>query len=221
MPSTGTGRRVGVTFTGAVIAARPELPRSAAADVSGDYFWGTGVAQPPPPLEIPICWFTAPVRLRLEPPVNVATATQPGGTSSRLVDKGSVAEFTVYPTSVALTSIIDADPANFTGWTIAYKAQPATRAPELHLDLMHRTDLERIRILGITRGRRIRITGVPDEFPVGAADLIVAGIGHEVGLARRRVRLTTQPVAGLVSGAPGPWFYLDSSATDSTDAVPF
>lgn len=221
MASTGRGRLVGVDFPGAALVPQPDLPYGVAAAVTNEYFWGTGVAAPPPPVEIPICWLTSPVPLRLEQAVNDATVSQAGGAESHAEDSASVTDYTVNEFTETLYTRIAADARNLAQHAVTYGAEPRMRSPELVLDLMHRTDVERWRILRVQQGQRILLTDVPAEFPVGADSLVVSGIRHEVGLAVRRVHWTTSPVVGSTPGVPGPWFYTDDSLTDGTDLLPF
>lgn len=221
MPSTGRGRLLGVDFDGDALIADPTSPYGQAARVTNEYFWAAGIAAPPPPTEIPLCWFTQPVPLRLERAVNDATVTQSDGAESHAEDADSVDDYTVNSFAATLSTRTAADARNLASHTVRYGAEPRTRSPQLTLDLMHRTDIERWRILRVRQGDRITLTGVPAEFPTGADSLVISGIQHQIGLTVRRVQWTTTAVVGSTPGVPGPWFYTDDSLSDGTDLLPF
>lgn len=230
MSSTARGRLLQADLMAGAGRALSEMLRpgmhvpgsdTTAATVLNDYWWGTGVAAPPAPVQIPICWLSMPVRLRMEPPVNRATVDRPEASTAYRTDRPSLDEYGSYPFEATLTTLTDADPANLAAWVLTYRSQPQMSAPSLTIDLLYRTDSERRLILGVTIGRRIQLTGVPAEFPEGASSLIITGIQHTIGVAARRVTWTTDPVPGAVPGVPGPWFYLDTSVLDGTDVVPF
>jgi len=176
---------------------------------------------PPPPIDIPICWLSNPVNLRLERPFNYAAVTPQGFPTATKRDADSIAEVGVCPFEAALHTPIAADAANLANWIVTYQATPRTRAPSLLIDLMYRTDQERILLRRIERNMRIRLTGTPAEFPEGANSLVVTGITNELGLAVRQITLTTTYVLGSTPGVPGPWFRTDVSATDGTHVVPY
>lgn len=230
MPATGRGQLLranpmavpGRAFS-ALLRPAMHVPGSdtTAAAVLNDYWWGTGTAVALPPVQIPICWLSMPVRLRLEEPVNTATVARANGVTTYAVDRPSVAEFGAYPFEATLATLDETDPANLAAWVLAYKAEPKTSAPELTIDLLYRTDSEKRLILGAGIGRRIQLTGVPDEFPEGASSLVITGRAHTIGVGVRRITWTTDPVLGEVPGTPGPWFRLDSSYLDGTDVLAF
>lgn len=176
---------------------------------------------PPPPFDIPICWLSNDVMLRLEKPVNFAAVTVNGGATATKTDIASRDEYGSFPFTATLHTPIAADAANLAVWTIAYRATPRTRAPELIIDLMYRSDEERIFLRRIERNCRIRLTGVPAEFPEGASSLVVSGITNEIGYAVRRLTFTTDYVLGIVPGVPGPWFRTDVSSLDGPHVVPY
>lgn len=215
---TGSGRALA-----AMLRPQMHIPGSdtTAATILGDYWWGTGTAAPLPPVQIPICWLSMPVRLRMEQPVDQTTIDRPGGVPTYAIDRASIAEYGVYPFDATLATATAADPANLASWVLTYRSQPQMSAPSLTIDLLYRTDSEKRLVLGVAIGRRIQLTGVPAEFPEGASSLIVTGIQHTVGVTVRRVTWTTDPVPGTDPGVPGPWFYLDSSALGGSDVVPF
>lgn len=183
---------------------------------------GPALGLPPPPIEIPLCWLSQPVTFRLEKPYTTATVTRTGHGTTRAVNRAALADTGDQTFEATLDSACSADAGVLAHFTTSYRAEPLNRCPELILDLMHRTDEERIRILSIQRGQRIRIVGVPDEFPEGAASLIVSGISDDIGVMSRRVRLTTRAVIGVEPGIPGPWWRAGSSpALGSNHIIPF
>lgn len=182
---------------------------------------GLSIGLPPVPVEIPLCWLSQTVPLRLEKPYTTAEVTRLGHGPVYDTNRPARTAFGDQAFTATLDTACSADPAVLASWTVTYRAEPRTRSPELILSLLHRTDAERVRILQIQRNQRIRLTGVPPEFPEGAADLIVSGITDEIGVAARRVRLTTRPVIGVVPGAAGPWFRVGNSAVGGTHIVPF
>jgi len=197
-----------------------DVPSGAAATVLNDYWWGTGTITPPAPVKIPICWLSQPVRLRLDPPVNAATVSVPGGPTGRYKDDASIASTrSRFAFTATLTTVTPSDATNLAHWVVTYGIGQRTHSPELTIDLLYRTDAEKIRLLRITRGRRIEITGVPDNFPEGAAHQIVTGITHEIGLRVRRMRLTTAAVVGGEPGVAGPWVRLGASRPGGTDSL--
>lgn len=176
---------------------------------------------PPPPIDIPICWLSGSVSLRLDKPINFAAVTQYGKATATKTHTASIDEVGSQPFTATLYTPITADAANLATWTIAYRLTPRMRAPSLTVDLMYRTDDERILLRRIERNQRIRLTGVPAEFPEGASSLVVSGLTHEIGYATRRLTFTTAYVLGANPGIPGPWFRTDVSATDGTHVVPY
>lgn len=185
---------------------------------SGQFGFNTGAAVipgPPAPVEIPLCWFTQPVRLRLERPFTTASVSQPGyGTA--FATAGAASDF---PFTATLSSATAGDAQSLADWTVAYRGLALTRCPELTLDLMIRSTAEKVMLLRVEKNQRIKITGVPGEFPQGAAHLIVSGINNEMGVLKRRLRWTTRPVIGTAPGVSGPWFYLGASAWDGPDII--
>jgi hypothetical protein len=172
---------------------------------------------PPAAVEIPLCWFTQPLRLRMDKPYTTATVDQPNfGTA---YDSSGAAQDS--PFRATLQSITPGVAQNLATFTVTYRAEALTRCPELHLDLMHRTVAERVKLLRVRKNQRIHITGTPPEFPVGAEHLIVSGIVNEIGTQRRRIRWTTRPVIGTAPGVSGPWFYPGASTWGSSDAFIF
>lgn len=192
----------------------PVWPRLGAS--RGDTGLGTGL--PPPPVEIPLCWLTTPVRLRLEKPYTTAAVAR-FGHGTAYASNGTARidqQFTA-----TLDTACTADPAVLASWTVTYRAEARTRSPELILNLLIRSDVEKALILAVERNQRIRLTGTPPEYPEGAADLIVSGITDEIGVLARRVRWTTRPVIGVDPGTAGPWFRVGNSAVGGTHIIPF
>jgi hypothetical protein len=187
--------------------------------------WDTAVVTDyrPPPTEIPICWLTGDVTLRLDQPFNYAEVTQSGANAASDRNASAIAEVGVFPFYATLSTIIEADTASLASWIVDYQAAPRMRAPTLTIDLLAsgRTDTEIAMLLGIRRFSRIRLTGVPAEFPEGASSLIVTGSTHDRGVRVRRLKLTTRSVIGSTPGTPGPWFRIGSSLIDGTDVIPF
>ncbi len=227
MRSTGQGYRLrsdlpafpGDRFAG-LLRPRADVPNGAAATVLNDYWWGTGTVTPLSPIQIPICWLSQPVKLRLEQPINAATVSVPGGPTGRYRDDASIAVTRArFPFTATLTTNTPSDATNLAHWVVTYGAEQRTRSPQLIIDLLYRTNAEKIRLLRITLGRRIEITGVPDNFPEGAAHLVVTGITHEIGLRTRRMLLTTSAVIGAEPGTAGPWFRLGASRPDGSDSL--
>lgn len=227
MRSTGQGQRLKSkppAFPGDRFAAslrpRADVPNGAAATVLNDYWWGSGTITPPAPIKIPICWLSQPVKLRLERPINAATISVPGGTTGRYKDDASIAAVrSRYPYTATLTTVTPSDATNLAHWVVTYGVEQRTRSPQLIIDLLYRTDAEKIRLLRITLGRRIEITDVPDNFPEGAAHLLVIGITHEIGLRTRRMLLTTTAIIGSDPGVAGPWTRLGHSRLDGSDSL--
>lgn len=177
---------------------------------------GTSVIPgPPAPAEIPMCWLTQPVQLRLERPFTTAVVSQPGfGTAFATANATSD-----YPFSANLSSATGGDAQNLADWVVAYRALALTRSPVLILDLMIRSDAERVMLLRIERNQRVKITGTPPEYPQGAQHLIVSGITNTVGVVARKLRFTTRAVIGTTPGVSGPWFYYGASAWDGPDVI--
>lgn len=185
-------------------------------------FDAKAVADPQPaPTQIPICWLSQPVQLRLEQPYNYAEVGQANGTRAVANDADSVSEVGTFAFTATLNTMLDADPAALATWTVAYQATPRVGAPTLIIDLLYRTEAEISMLLRIDRHQRIQLTGVPPEFPEGASNLVITGRTNELAVNRRRITFTTAPVIGLTAGIPGPWFRVDASLLDGSDILPF
>lgn len=174
----------------------------------------------PPPTDIPLLWLSQPIAFRPDPPYNDAEVSGPTATA-RARDRASVDEFGSNPFTASLSTVLPDDAANLASWTVDQRSTPRMRCPQLTINLLYRTDDEIRLLLGIRRNRRIRITGVPANWPEGADSLIVAGITHELGVAVRLMHITTRAIVGTTAGVPGPWFRLGSSALGGSDLVPF
>lgn len=175
----------------------------------------------PAPVEIPLHWLTTPVRLRLEQPVTTSAVDNAGFGTAYDSDSTALATYGDFPFAASLQSATSQDGPNLASWSVTYRSTPLTRAPELTIDLMHRTDPERATLLQLQRHQRIRLIQTPPEFPQGATELIISGITHEIGVTQRRIRFTTRPVIGTSVGVSGPWFRLGVSALDGTDHLLF
>jgi len=172
----------------------------------------------PPAAEFPVCWFSDPISLRLLRPYNHAEVTQVDGVTARADNTTSIATYgAVYPFTATLSTAVDADPENLASWTVTYNGNPRTTAPSLSVQLLYRTDAEKLQILQVGRGQRIRLTGLPIQWPESAKTLVVAGIRHQASIAGHTVTWTTTPVVGSVDGIPGPWFRWGSSSRGGTD----
>jgi hypothetical protein len=175
----------------------------------------------PVPFDIPVCWLTPPVTLRMEQPYTTAAVSRDGGGTYRDVNTGNRDEYGDFQYTADLATFTDRDPANLAHWTVTYRSVPRTRCSQIVVNLMFRTDTERVALLRIPRWSRIQLTGVPPEFPEGANSLVVAGTKHQISLAGHLLYFTTGPVIGAVAGVPGPWFRYGSSSWGGTDVIPF
>lgn len=174
----------------------------------------------PAPVEIPVCWLGDTISLRLEKPLTTARVSRSGSTAISRND-AALATFGDNPFTALLSTVTGADPSNLAHWTITYRAAALMRSPGFTINLLIRSDDEKLMLLRIVHGQRIKLTGVPPEFPEGASSLVVTGIGHDIGVTKRTIRFTTSQVIGVAPGVPGPWFRLGSSSTGGTDIVPF
>ncbi len=196
----------------------PRWPRLGARQ--GDTTSSIGLA--PAPVEIQLCWLSQPVRLRLERPFTTAAVSRYGrATAYAFATDAARAASGDQAFSATLDCACSADPSVLASWTVNYRAEQLTRSPELVINLMHRTDPERAKILSLQRHQRIKLIGVPPEFPVGADTPVISGITDDIGTAVRRVRLTTRAVVGVSPGVAGPWFRAGSSLVGGDHAVPF
>lgn len=175
---------------------------------------------PPTPVQIPMSWLRGSAVFRQDPPYARAGVTQVGGATARSSNPAAAVNGREWVFTAAVDSIVDVDPANLAAWVTAYYDARLPRAPAFTLLLNDRTPTEIWRILGVTQGRRISITGT-SGWPDGSTELVVEGITHTVLADVRLVRWACAPIVGVTVGTPGPWFYSDSSSTSGTDAIPF
>lgn len=179
---------------------------------------GAGVASDP--ASIPVTWLSQPLTLRLQQPITHAEVTQTDGSTAR-ADATTLATYGVFPFTATLSTAVDADATNLAHWTVTYNATPRMTSPSIVINLLYRSDDEKWTLLNIGRGRRIRITGLPTQWPTGADTLVVRGIRHETTEFTRALSWVTEPVVGTTAGVPGPWFRWDSSGFGGTDIRPF
>jgi hypothetical protein len=176
----------------------------------------------PLPFEIPICWFTGKVNLKLDQPFTTAAVSTDAGTYPyRNAHVANRDEYGDFPFTATLATGVLTDASNLAHWTITYRSTPRMRGPALWINLLMRSDAEKLALLRLARWSRFVITGVPAEFPEGASSLILAGMTHHIGVASRLIRITTASVIGSTPGVPGPWFrYGSSSWGSATDSIP-
>lgn len=193
----------------------------------GRHPWGADTTGPVggraiEPVAIPACWFSQPLTLRLDKPLNHAEVTQFDGNTARADNQTSITTYNgVFPFFATLTTAVDADTTNLAHWTVTFNPDPRMRSPRLVLNLLYRTDAEKLTILGVTRGKRIRITDLPIQWPSGAGTLVMAGATHTASTKGRILEWTTAPVIGSTAGIPGPWFRRGTSSRGGTDTRPF
>lgn len=220
MPSSGLGRRL---FAGGDLIGDDDLlpamrrTQTAPPAVLGNYWWGSGT---PAVAEIPVTWLSGDMTLRLERPYTHAEVTQAQGSTAR-ADATTVDIYSVFPFTATLNTAVDADATNLAHWTVTYNANPRMRCPSLTVNLLYRTTAEKAFLLGIGRGRRIRITGLPAQWPEGADTLVVRGIQHQIATYGHSITFVTGPAVGAVPGQPGPWFRWNTSNWGGTDVRPF
>lgn len=209
-----------------------ERPTQAASLVVNDWFWGSG---PPDVTIIPWTWLQTPIELRADQPINSAAVTRVDQATAYSNSTTSQATYGTFAVSAQLDTASPDDAANFAAFLTTYYANPLLRAPTFTLSLVHRTDEERWRILGREIGDRFTlgpgtvqdyvghttVLPVPVGLPAGALSLVIEGIHHESSVTDRTVEWTTAPLIGSVAGVEGPWFRLNYSALDGTDALPF
>lgn len=193
------------------------------------------VARAPDPTLIPWTWLQPSLQMRTDQPINSAQITRAGGLTYTKDAYTSQSTFGVYAASATVDSIVPDDPANFANFLTVYFASPLTYVPVFTLSLVPRTDAERIIILGLEIGTRVTLgqgtvvdgTGnttvltVPGTVPAGAVSSVIEGIRHYSSATDRVVQWTMAPLLGVTPGTEGPWFRLDVSALDGSDAVPF
>lgn len=205
--------------------ALPDMPgqdRTGTAVANAWYFPGA----PPEAVQIPYSWLSPPIAHRPDRPFTTASVGRTNGSTARAFNAAARAEYGELDFSAELDSATDADPAALADYILQYYATqpgkvPRQRASTMRLRLNARTPSECAVILGVTEGRRITITGTPARWPEGATEQVVEGIHHIITAEPRDVEWVTAPVIGTAPGAPGPWFRVDSSFADGTDAIPF
>lgn len=209
-----------------------ERPTPGASLVVNDWLWGGG---PPVPVVIPWTWLQTPLELRTDTPINSVSVTRTGGTTALSNNATSQTTYGVFSASGSLDTHSPDDPGNLAAFITTYYGNPLLRAPMLSLSLTPRTTEERWRILGVEIGMRITlgpgtvqdypghttVLPVPTGLPAGTQSLVVEGIHHTSSVDGRVVEWTTAPLLGSAPGTEGPWFRIDSSFLDGTDAVPF
>ena len=179
------------------------------------YFGG----MPQASVEIPWSWLRAQIRVRQDTPYSVAEVSVTGGETARVTNPTARR---VWPFSATLDSIAGADAGNLAQWVIDYYDTSRPRLRDLTLRLNGRTTGEIERILSVSLGSRITLTGLPAGYAAGAAELVVEGIKHRMDAAVRDVVWTAVPLVGAEVAESGPWFRLDESRVDSTtDLLPF
>lgn len=223
MPALGRG---GLTRTHDVSFDRL-LPRTdglgsgVAAAASRDFWWGFS---PPVPVKIPYTWLSRPFRSRADRPITNAAVSRTNAGTAYATNTAGITSFGHVAATTGLDTAQNGDPQSLANWLITYYASPRMRCPSLTINLFgpDRSDYEKWRVLGVTIGTRIQITGAPATWPEGITSLIVEGIVHQIGQAVRTVIWTTSPVIGATPGTAGPWFRLNGGSNiNGADAVPF
>jgi hypothetical protein len=174
-------------------------------------------------VQIPFEWLSQPLAMRPDAPVNSVTVPLTGGrTAARYTNLTSIAQYGTYsPQTPTLDSQSATDAAALAQYLGTFYADRRQRCPQLTLDLLPRTDLERRLILSVIEGQRITLTGTPATWPVWLPDLIVEGIVHTASVDARTVVWNTSPLIGSYPGAAGPWFTLGSSLLGGPDLMPY
>jgi hypothetical protein len=216
--AAGRGRTLGYRWGAASLRNPATVVYGGELEVANNYFWAAGLASAPAVVEIPLCWLTPPVTLRLNQPVNYVSVTSSTGEDIRAINRESVAQYGVFDASHQLETDEYGAAANLGNWIVAYHGEPRVSSPTLTM-MLHpaRTDTERHQILAVEIGQRVRIVDVPAAYPEGAADLIVTGIHDALSTFGRIRQWTTEQVVGAVPGESGPWFVWDSSSWDGSD----
>lgn len=217
----GYGRLLGAIGGPANLIAKTVFTADSAPLVVADWFFPAG---PPPVVGIPYVWLSPPMRYRPDKPLTTAVVTA-GAATARLQDDASLAEYGDSPFTADMSSVLADDAASLAEHVMTYYATqpgevPRARMPALTLNLVDRTDGERLTILGVTQGQRIHITGAPATWPEGMAHQIVEGI-HHMRSDAAIVEWNTSPVIGASPGVAGPWFRSGSSLTSSDHMMPF
>lgn len=219
----GYGRYLGAIGTPSYLIPDPSVfTADRAAPIVSDWFFQPG---PPPAVAIPYVWLSPPLRYRPDKPFTTATVSNVGGVTAQAQDADSLAEYGDSPFTAELASTLQRDAPNLAQHMLAHYAtqpgeHPRARMPALTLNLISRTDGERLTILGVKQGQRIHITDTPATWPEGMEHQIVEGI-HHIRSDTAYVEWNTSPVIGTEPGMAGPWFRLGASHTDGDHIVPY
>lgn len=221
MPGKGLGRDVGsgLDMLGPdSLIPDCDVDSSAAVAVLDWHWWGGTV--PPRPVDIPVAWLSPPLRVRQDHPLNRAEVGQRGGATARSTNVPALND-QQWLFTASVDSVADADAPNLATWVTDTYDEPLPRCGALTLVLNVRTDTEVWRILGVTQGRRIRLTDAPGSWPTGATELVVEGVTHQFTGDLRIVQWNTSPVIGAAAGVAGPWFRYSTSRWNGTDVRPY
>lgn len=182
---------------------------------------------PLPPVEIPYSWLRVGVAWWSERPRTSVSVSVTGGSTANLFDATSTTEYGDLNYSATLDTDTAADAPALAKWVLTYYAVQPGAVPRqrfLQLPLVPlnaRTTAEQQLILGVSIGRRIRITNPPTTWPAGLSEQVVEGIAHSVGADERTVTWRTSPVVGSPNGTSGPWFRLGTSTWGGSDVILF
>lgn len=170
----------------------------------------TGV--PSDPVEIPYSWISPPLTRRPTTAITKAQISQTGGATSTVsASSATVSQYGVNTAEAQLDTAVDADAFNLATFLTTYESTPRPRQPIVRLILLRRTDDERLKILGVTLGTRVRITDAPTTWPAGAVTFVVEGVRHAITNDFRSVEwMTSAPVGTLTTGG----LLLSGLATD-------
>lgn len=191
---------------------------------------------PPAVTVIPWTWFASDqLAIRVNQPINSMQVTGTSNILSVSNNATSQSAYGVFAASSTLDTDVVADAAVFATFITTFYANPVASAPTLTLDLVPRTDAERLLILGMEIGMRFTFgpgTGtdgmggtipipVPGGLPPAVLSMVIEGVAHSSSVNVRTVTWNTTGLIGTTQGSAGPWFRLDSSTLDGTDIVPF
>ncbi|MES2211026.1 MAG: hypothetical protein V4515_12740 [Chloroflexota bacterium] len=153
---------------------------------------------PPPVLEIPFSWIATPLTRKPTTAITRAEVGQAGGaTALAVASDARVRQFGTNTARVTLDSAVDADAGNLATFLTLTQSVPRPRQPTLTFNLLARTDVECLLILGVQLAQRIRITGAPAGTPPGAVNFTVEGIAHTLGVDNRTVTWSTAALVGV------------------------
>ncbi|MBM0275318.1 hypothetical protein [Micromonospora tarensis] len=158
----------------------------------------------PATMSIPFGWIMrGGIRYRPDKPATDAVASRVDGGTARRISEPLRARYGVLARTVTLDTAVDADPANWTSWTLAAFGEPRTRCPLLRINLLKRTIADRKALLKLRVGDRIQLTDLPAGSPEDVPHLIVQGFRHVIGPHRWRIlELNTSPLLGPLPGSP-------------------